>query len=53
MPGIDRKIVEHKLPIKEGYKALQGQYADWISNIVTVVKNNGKIRICIDFRDLN
>ena len=77
---IDLKIVEHKLPIKEGYKHValspRGlaheltepiqekinklhkakfirpcQYAEWISNIV--VKKNGKIRICIDFRDLN
>ena len=30
------------------------RYADWISNIVPVEKKNtGKIRICINFRDLN
>ena len=29
------------------------QHPDWVANIVPVVKNNGKIRICIDFRDLN
>jgi hypothetical protein len=29
-------------------------YADWVLNIVPVEKKNtGKIRICIDFRDLN
>ena len=29
-------------------------YADWISNIVSVEKkDSGKIRVCIDFRDLN
>jgi hypothetical protein len=29
-------------------------YADWVSNIVPVEKNNtGKIRICVDFRNLN
>jgi len=29
-------------------------YADWISNIVPVEKkDSGKIRVCIDFRDLN
>ena len=26
---------------------------DWISNIVSVLKKNGKLRVCIDFRDLN
>jgi hypothetical protein len=29
------------------------RYADWISNIVPVYKKNGKMRVCIDFRDLN
>jgi hypothetical protein len=29
-------------------------YAEWVSNIVLVEnKNTGKIRICVDFRDLN
>jgi hypothetical protein len=30
------------------------RYADWISNIVPVEKNgSSKLRVCIDFRDLN
>jgi hypothetical protein len=29
------------------------RYAEWISNIVPVYKKNGKIKVCIDFRDLN
>ena len=29
------------------------QHPDWVANIVLVAKKNGKIRICIDFRDLN
>ena len=30
------------------------RYTDWISNIVPVEKeDSGKIRVCIDFRDLN
>jgi hypothetical protein len=29
-------------------------YADWVSNIVPVEKKNmGKVRICVDFRNLN
>nr|AAL77160.1 Putative polyprotein [Oryza sativa Japonica Group]AAP53498.1 retrotransposon protein, putative, unclassified [Oryza sativa Japonica Group] len=29
------------------------RYAEWVSSIVPVIKKNGKIRVCIDFRDLN
>ena len=29
------------------------RYAEWVSNIVPVIKKNGKLRVCIDFRDLN
>ncbi|XP_071724381.1 uncharacterized protein [Rutidosis leptorrhynchoides] len=29
------------------------KYPEWLSNPVIVKKNNGKWRICIDFRDLN
>jgi hypothetical protein len=29
------------------------KYAEWISNIVPVYKKNGKMRVCINFRDLN
>lgn len=83
MPGLDRSIVEHRLPIKPGYRPFKQpprkiykpqvlaevkakierlleanfirpcRYADWISNIVLVYKKNGKMRVCIDFRDLN
>jgi hypothetical protein len=31
----------------------QCRYAEWISNIVPMLKKNGKLRVCIDFRDLN
>ena len=31
----------------------QCRYAEWISNVVPVYKKNGKLRVCIDFRDLN
>lgn len=29
------------------------RYVEWIVNIVLVVKKNGTLRVCIDFRDLN
>ena len=28
-------------------------HPDWVANIVAVLKKNEKIRICIDYRDLN
>jgi hypothetical protein len=83
VPGLDRSIVEHRLPIKPGFRPykkpprkiykdevladvkkeverlIEGnfirpcKYAEWISNIVPVYKKNGKMRVYIDFRDLN
>jgi len=29
------------------------QHPDWVANIVPILKKNGKIQICIDYRDLN
>ncbi|XP_050890198.1 uncharacterized protein LOC127095564 [Lathyrus oleraceus] len=29
------------------------RYVEWIANIVHVIKKNGPLRVCIDFRDLN
>ncbi|XP_058198560.1 uncharacterized protein LOC131314085 [Rhododendron vialii] len=82
MPGLNRSLVEHKIPIKEVFVPYQQiprqmtpevqkevkkemerlfkakfirpvKYVEWISNIVPVIKKNGKVRICIDFRNLN
>jgi hypothetical protein len=83
MPGLSRELVEHRLPIKLGFRPhkqparkfnpnMYGRikeeisrllaagfirpcrYAEWISNIVPVEKKNSdKLRVCIDFRDLN
>jgi len=49
MEAIESEI--HKL-IEYGF--IRGeQHPHWVANIVPVLKKNGKIRICIDFRDLN
>ena len=28
-------------------------YSDWVANIVPVSKKDGKVRMCVDYRDLN
>ena len=82
MSGLDRSIVEHRLPIKSGFlphqqparrcnpnilfdikveitKLIEAKfirqcrYAEWISNVVPVYKKNGKLHVCIVFRNLN
>nr|ABA97489.1 retrotransposon protein, putative, unclassified [Oryza sativa Japonica Group] len=83
MPGLSRELVEHRLPIKPGFRPYKQpprrfnpllydrvkeeidrllkagfirpcRYAEWLSSIVPVEKKgSGKIRVCIDFRDLN
>ena len=40
----------HKL-IKCGFMR-EEQHPDKLANIVSILKNNGKIRVCIDFHDL-
>nr|KYP55434.1 Transposon Ty3-G Gag-Pol polyprotein [Cajanus cajan] len=82
MPGLDRELVEHRLPTVPGKRPVKqnprrfapevvekikeeierllkakfirtSRYVEWVSNIVPVTKKNGKLRVCIDFRDLN
>eukprot|EP00253_Pinus_taeda_P020039 PITA_20039 len=45
MPGIDSSIVEHEIKIYPDVKL--------VSNIITVMKKQGTIRVCVDYRDLN
>jgi hypothetical protein len=83
MPGLSRDLVEHRLPVKAGFRPFKQharrynplmydrikeeidrllkanfirscRYAEWISNIVPMEKKgSSKIRVCIDFRNLN
>ena len=29
------------------------RYAQWLANIIPIIKKNGKLCVCIDFKDLN
>ncbi|XP_055960075.1 uncharacterized protein LOC130014946 [Mercurialis annua] len=51
---------EVELKVKEEIEKLckagfirPAKYSNWLANVVPVVKKNGKLRICIDFRYLN
>ena len=82
MPGLDRGLVEHCLPIRPEFHLFQQPprrmskevelkvneeieklfeakfikpitYIQWLKNIVLVMKKNGKLWVCVDFRYLN
>ena len=57
-PRIMSKEVELKVKeeIKKLLKAkfiIPTRYLQWLANIFLVIKKNGKLRVCVDFRDLN
>ena len=49
MPDIKTEITR----LIEANFVRQYRYAEWISNVVLVYKKNGKLLVCIDFKDLN
>ncbi|XP_015953779.1 uncharacterized protein LOC107478145 [Arachis duranensis] len=51
-PEINVKIKKIECLIKAKF-IRTARYVEWVSNIVPVMKKNRKLRVCIDFQDLN
>ena len=52
-PDLIPKIKEEITKLLEAGFIQPVKYAEWIANIVLVIKKNGKIMICIYYRDIN
>ncbi|XP_069151886.1 uncharacterized protein [Solanum lycopersicum] len=52
-PELSLKIKEEITKKLESRLVEVTQYPTWLANVVPVAKKDGKIRICVDYRDLN
>ncbi|WJX89440.1 hypothetical protein P8452_71439 [Trifolium repens] len=52
-PDIVSKIKEEIERLLKSKFIRTARYVEWLANIVLVIKKNGTLRVCIDFRDLN
>ena len=47
-------IIENEVKkLSEAKIIVSLRYSSWVENLVPVRKNNGEIRMCVDFRNLN
>jgi len=53
LPEIMEAIKSETKKLIDSSFVREEQYPDWVVNIIPVSRKNGKIRICIDFCDLN
>ena len=52
-PKMSEKIKDVVMKqFNEGFLAVMS-YPQWVENVVTVPKKEGKVHMCIDYRDLN
>ena len=52
-PDVSLKIQEEVSKQLEAGFIREAKYLEWIANVVPVPKKDGKVRICVDYRDLN
>src|ERR1044072_2812342 len=52
-PVVMSKIKEEIERLLQSKFIKTARYVEWLANIVPFIKKNGKLRVCIDFRDLN
>ncbi|XP_072090589.1 uncharacterized protein [Arachis hypogaea] len=52
-PEINVKIKEEIECLIKAKFIRTARYVEWVLNVVSVMKKNGKLRVCIDSRDLN
>ena len=51
--GVELKVKEEIEKLLKAKFIRPTRYVQWLANIVHVMKKNGKLRVCVDFRDLN
>ena len=52
-PEVTMKIKQEIERLLKSKFIRTARYVEWLANIVPVIKKNGTLRVCIDFRDLN
>lgn len=52
-PTFQPKLHEELMKLREGGIIKPIIYSTWVSNLVPIIKKNGDIRLCVDFRNLN
>ncbi|XP_050211472.1 uncharacterized protein LOC126661660 [Mercurialis annua] len=50
---VDTLIQDEIKRLEDAKFIREAQYTEWLSNIVPVMKKNGKLRVCVDFWNLN
>ena len=50
---VELKVKEEIEKVLKEKFVIPTRYVQWLANIVNVMKKNGKLRVCVDFRDLN